>query len=277
MAVAAGGLRHRPAPAFGVVLAVLGVVYGDIGTSPLYAFKASLQHFTPGDVTSLEIMGILSLIFWSLVLVVTVKYVLLILLADNRGEGGILALMALAQRVSVGARVRSALTLIGIVGACLFFGDGVITPAISVLSAVEGLEVSAPELKQYVLPISVVVILLLFAVQSRGTGSVGRVFGPIMAVWFLSIGLLGTMGDRAASVRAAGAVAQLRGDALPASRTAGLRRARLGRALRDRRRGAVCRHGPLRSGSDPRRLAVLRAALPGAELFRPGRAADRRA
>ena len=170
---------------------MLGVVYGDIGTSPLYAFKASLQHFKAGDVTNLEIMGILSLIFWSLVLVVTVKYVLLILLADNRGEGGILALMALAQRVSVGARVRNALTLTGIVGACLFFGDGVITPAISVLSAVEGLEISAPELRQYVLPISVVVILLLFAVQSRGTGSVGRVFGPIMAVWFLSIGLLG--------------------------------------------------------------------------------------
>jgi KUP system potassium uptake protein len=183
--------RHRPAPTFGVVLAVLGVVYGDIGTSPLYAFKASLQHFHPGDVTNVEIMGILSLIFWSLVLVVTVKYVLLILLADNRGEGGILALMALAQRVSVGSRVRSTLTLTGIIGACLFFGDGVITPAISVLSAVEGLEISAPQLRQYVLPISVFVILLLFAAQSRGTGTVGRVFGPIMAVWFLSIGLLG--------------------------------------------------------------------------------------
>ena len=183
--------RHRPAPTFGVVLAVLGVVYGDIGTSPLYAFKASLQHFHPGDVTNVEIMGILSLIFWSLVLVVTVKYVLLILLADNRGEGGILALMALAQRVSVGSRVRSTLTLTGIIGACLFFGDGVITPAISVLSAVEGLEISAPQLRHYVLPISVFVILLLFAAQSRGTGTVGRVFGPIMAVWFLSIGLLG--------------------------------------------------------------------------------------
>jgi KUP system potassium uptake protein len=190
VAVTAGGLR-RPAPDIRVLLAVLGVVYGDIGTSPLYAFKASLQHFPPKDVANLEIMGILSLIFWSLALVVTVKYVLLILLADNRGEGGILALMALAQRVSVGARVRGTLTLVGIIGACLFFGDGVITPAISVLSAVEGIEVSAPELKQYVLPVSVVVILLLFAVQSRGTGSVGRVFGPIMAVWFLSIGLLG--------------------------------------------------------------------------------------
>jgi len=182
---------QRPAPSMTMLLAVLGVVYGDIGTSPLYAFKASLQHFPPDGVTNLEIMGVLSLIFWSLILVVTVKYVLLILLADNRGEGGILALMALAQRVSVGARVRSTLTLIGIVGACLFFGDGVITPAISVLSAVEGIEVSAPELKQYVLPISVVVIILLFAFQWHGTGRVGRVFGPIMALWFLAIGLLG--------------------------------------------------------------------------------------
>ena len=190
VAATAGDLR-KPAPAIGVLLAVLGVVYGDIGTSPLYAFKASLQHFPSSEVTQLEIMGILSLIFWSLALVVTVKYVLLILRADNRGEGGIFALMALAQRVSVGAGVRSALALIGIVGACLFFGDGVITPAISVLSAVEGIEVSAPELKQYVLPISIVVILMLFAVQSRGTGSVGRVFGPVMAVWFLAIGALG--------------------------------------------------------------------------------------
>ena len=192
MTVAAtAGRVQRPAPAVGMLLAVLGVVYGDIGTSPLYAVKASLQHFPANSVTSLEIMGILSLIFWSLVLIVTVKYVLLILRADNRGEGGILALMALAQRVAVGTHVRSALTLIGIAVACLFFGDGAITPAISVLSAVEGIEVSAPELRQYVLPISVVVIVILFAVQWRGTGSVGRVFGPIMAAWFLSIGLLG--------------------------------------------------------------------------------------
>jgi KUP system potassium uptake protein len=186
----AGALR-KPAPSVSLLLSVLGVVYGDIGTSPLYAFRASLQHFPQNEVTNLEIMGILSLIFWSLVLVVTVKYVLLILLADNRGEGGILALMALAQRVSVGTGIRHALTLVGIVGACLFFGDGVITPAISVLSAVEGIEVSAPELKQYVLPISIIVILILFTLQFHGTGRVGRVFGPIMAAWFLAIGLLG--------------------------------------------------------------------------------------
>ncbi|HXT78330.1 MAG TPA: potassium transporter Kup [Acetobacteraceae bacterium] len=172
---------------------VLGVVYGDIGTSPLYAFKASLQLFQAIPISIAEIMGILSLIFWSLVLVVTVKYVTLVMRADNRGEGGILALMALAQRYSVGTGARSTLALIGIIGACLFFGDGVITPAISVLSALEGLEVSSPGLKEFVLPTSVVVIAILFAIQSRGTGSVGRIFGPVMAVWFVVIGLLGLL------------------------------------------------------------------------------------
>ena len=184
-------IRQRARPRSGVLLAVLGIVYGDIGTSPLYAFKTSLQHFAAAPITDLEIMGILSLIFWSLVLIVTFKYVLLVMRADNKGEGGILALMALAQRVSAGPRMRATLGLVGIAGACLFFGDGVITPAISVLSAVEGLEVTAPMLQVYVLPISTIVIVVLFAVQWRGTGGIGRVFGPVMAVWFLAIGLLG--------------------------------------------------------------------------------------
>lgn len=192
VATAAAELR-RPTPAISTLLAVLGVVYGDIGTSPLYAFKASMQLFGGVPITAVEVMGILSLIFWSLVLIVTVKYVTLVMHADNRGEGGILALMALAQRVSVGTGIRNVLTLVGIAGACLFFGDGVITPAISVLSAVEGLEVSTPELQQFVLPISVVIIVLLFAVQWRGTGSVGRVFGPVMALWFVVIGVIGAV------------------------------------------------------------------------------------
>ncbi|WP_428542681.1 potassium transporter Kup [Rhodopila sp.] len=174
-----------------MLMAVLGVVYGDIGTSPLYAFKASLQLFEPARTTAVEVMGVLSLIFWSLIVIVTVKYVFLVMRADNRGEGGILALMALAQRVSVGSSVKNAIALIGIAGACLFFGDGVITPAISVLSAVEGLEVSAPALKFYVLPISIAVIVALFAVQYTGTGRVGRIFGPVMVVWFFIIGLTG--------------------------------------------------------------------------------------
>jgi KUP system potassium uptake protein len=152
-----------------------------------------MHLFGAVPVATAEVLGILSLIFWSLVLIVTIKYVTLIMRADNRGEGGILALMALAQRVSVGTQTRNILALVGIAGACLFFGDGVITPAISVLSAVEGLEVASPELQQYVLPISVVVIVGLFAMQWRGTHSVGRVFGPVMILWFLAIGVLGLL------------------------------------------------------------------------------------
>ena len=185
------GEHGRPKPTLGMLMAVLGIVYGDIGTSPLYAFKASLQLFDAKATTPTEILGVLSLIFWSLIIIVTLKYVFLVMRADNRGEGGILALMALAQRVSVGRTVKSAIAMVGIAGACLFFGDGVITPAISVLSAVEGLEVSAPELKFYVLPISIAVIVALFAFQYHGTGGVGRVFGPVMVVWFFIIGLTG--------------------------------------------------------------------------------------
>ena len=173
------------------MLGVLGVVYGDIGTSPLYALKASLTHFTAPGVSRAEVLGVLSLIAWALVLTVTVKYVLLVMRADNNGEGGILALMAVAQRGCEDGRFRNFLGLVGIGGACLFFGDGVITPAISVLSAVEGLEIVSPEFKRFVLPISVVVIIGLFAVQVRGTGSIGRLFGPVMAVWFAAIAALG--------------------------------------------------------------------------------------
>ena len=187
----------KPAPSSSVMvgrgLAVLGVVYGDIGTSPLYALKASLQVFSGVPISETEILGILSLFFWSLILVVTVKYVMLIMRADNHGEGGILALMALALRGIVNARARDALSLVGIVGACLFFGDGIITPAISVLSALEGLQIAAPSLKEYVLPLSGIVIVALFMVQYRGTHVIGQVFGPVMALWFLILAVLGVM------------------------------------------------------------------------------------
>ena len=172
-------------------LGVLGVVYGDIGTSPLYALKASLEHFKEGGMARADVLGVLSLILWSLVLVVTVKYVLLVMRADNRGEGGILALMTLAQRGATGPGMSKMLTMIGICGAGLFFGDGMITPAISVMSAVEGLEVAAPAFKELVLPLSVVIILGLFMVQYRGTAAIGKLFGPIMVLWFGAIGLLG--------------------------------------------------------------------------------------
>ncbi len=191
MSTTLASASSRKAIPAAALLGVLGVVYGDIGTSPLYAFQTSLEHFTQTGFHRWEVLGILSLIFWSLVLIVTVKYVLLVMRADNRGEGGILALMALAQRVARGERTRAMLALLGIAGACLLFGDGVITPAISVLSAVEGLEVVAPSLKAVVLPISVAIIIGLFLIQSRGTGTVGRLFGPVMVVWFLVIGALG--------------------------------------------------------------------------------------
>jgi len=184
------GVVRRPLRA-AALLAVLGVVYGDIGTSPLYALKASLVHFSGVGVTRIEILGVLSLIFWALILIVTVKYVLLVMRADNHGEGGILALMALAQRGTVGTAMRTALGLIGVGGACLFFGDGVITPAISVLSAIEGLDVVSPAFKSFVLPLSIVVIVALFAVQIRGTASIGRAFGPIMAAWFAVLAAMG--------------------------------------------------------------------------------------
>ncbi len=176
------------------LLGVLGVVYGDIGTSPLYALQTAIVFFHHKGIVQWEVLGLLSMIFWSLVLVVTVKYVLLVMRADNRGEGGILALSALAQRVVPEPKVRRVLGLIGLLGACLFFGDGMITPAISVLSAVEGLEVSTPALAEVVLPIATVVIVALFAVQWRGTASVGKLFGPVMAVWFVTIGLFGVLG-----------------------------------------------------------------------------------
>ena len=185
------------APKVGVgvaaLLGVLGVVYGDIGTSPLYALKATIAIVDAKAPARWEVLGIESLIFWSLIVVVTLKYVTLIMRADNNGEGGILALMALAQRVAPGNRLRAVLGLVGIIGACLFFGDGTITPAISVLSAVEGLEVSLPSMHEVVLPISVAVIVALFSFQWRGTGSVGRIFGPVMALWFISIGVLGAV------------------------------------------------------------------------------------
>jgi len=176
-----------------MLLAVLGVVYGDIGTSPLYALKTALAHFSDDGVDRSEVLGVLSLAFWSLVLVVTLKYVTIIMRADNKGEGGILALMALAQRVASSGRLRRVVTLAGIAGACLFFGDGVITPAISVLSAVEGLEIAAPGLHEYIIPISLAVIIALFAVQSHGTAGIGRVFGPVTAIWFAALGILGLL------------------------------------------------------------------------------------
>ncbi len=176
----------------GLVVGAIGVVFGDIGTSPLYTLR---EAFSPhyGLIANHDtVLGILSLVFWALMLVVTVKYVTIIMRADNDGEGGIMALMALAQRsLPKDSKSTYAIGILGILGASLFFGDGVITPAISVLSAVEGLEVVAPQLHSWIVPITVLVLVALFATQRFGTAKVGKVFGPITMLWFASLAVLG--------------------------------------------------------------------------------------
>ena len=174
-----------------LTLGAIGVVYGDIGTSVLYAFKEVFAH---GHVplTRDNVLGVLSMFFWTLMVVVSIKYVALIMRADNHGEGGLMALLALAsQSVKDRERLRGALLLIGVFGVALFFGDGVITPAISVLSAVEGLEIITPAAKPYVVPISLVVLTVLFMAQRHGTSDLGRFFGPITILWFLAIAATG--------------------------------------------------------------------------------------
>ena len=180
-----------PAGVTGLSLAVLGVVFGDIGTSPVYTFR---ECFNPAHGLSLDaehVLGVLSMILWALILVVAVKYVLFIMRADNHGEGGILALLALAVEPIRGERSRSILIVLAIGGAALFYGDSMITPAISVLSAIEGIGVAAPALNRYVLPLTIVVLLALFLFQKGGTERVGRLFGPVMALWFVVIAIDG--------------------------------------------------------------------------------------
>jgi KUP system potassium uptake protein len=178
-----------------LTLAALGVVYGDIGTSPLYAVKETFNPSHGIPLNAASILGGLSAIFWSLMLVVTLKYVLLVMRADNRGEGGIMALVALAASAVRGSgRWRSIILVVGALGASLVYGDAVLTPAISVLSAVEGLEIGTAALKPYVVPIAVGVVVALFLVQSKGTAVVGSFFGPICILWFLSLGVIGVFG-----------------------------------------------------------------------------------
>jgi KUP system potassium uptake protein len=177
-----------------LTLGAMGVVYGDIGTSPLYTMKEVFSPATGIPLDATHLIGAVSVIFWGLMMVVTLKYVLLILRADNRGEGGIMALTALAVNAAgTHPQKRLILLLLGVFGAALFYGDSVITPAISVLSAVEGLEVATPALKPYVLPICAVVLVVLFAVQRYGTGLVGKLFGPVILVWFAVLAWMGLL------------------------------------------------------------------------------------
>jgi KUP system potassium uptake protein len=185
-----GGRESRTA----LTVGALGVVYGDIGTSPLYTIKAVFSPEIGLPLDAQHLIGAVSVIFWGLMLVVTLKYVLLVLRADNRGEGGIMALTALASKAAgTTRRRRIALLLVGVFGGSLFYGESVITPAISVLSAVEGLEVATPAFKPYVLPISIAVIIALFSVQRFGTGLMGKLFGPIIAVWFTVLATTGIL------------------------------------------------------------------------------------
>jgi KUP system potassium uptake protein len=182
--------------AMALSLGALGIVYGDIGTSPLYALKVAIQGAAGnGAPTAAMILGVLSLILWSLLLIVSLKYALLILRADNAGEGGIVAMLALLNaRDAPHGSWRAGLLILGLIGAALLYGDGAITPAISVLSAVEGLKVDAPELSHAVVPITVAILIGLFCFQWKGTGFIGRIFGPVMLVWFLALAVLGLVG-----------------------------------------------------------------------------------
>lgn len=186
--------EHSHPGRLALTVGALGVVFGDIGTSPLYALKECLHH--SGDSSPEATLGVLSLILWSLIIVVSVKYVTLVLRADNHGEGGILSLLNLAfpsAVPSVKSRATALMVAIGVFGAALLYGDGIITPAISVVSAVEGLEVISPAFERFVIPISVVILLILFSVQRFGTNFIGKAFGPIIMVWFLVIGSLGVI------------------------------------------------------------------------------------
>jgi KUP system potassium uptake protein len=173
------------------VLAALGVVFGDIGTSPLYALRECFNPDHGIAVTEANVLGLLSLILWSLVLIISVKYVTFVLRADNRGEGGVLALSTLLSAASTNWKLWTPVSAVGLFGAALFFGDGFITPAISVLSAMEGLAIATPRLQHFVLPGALLILTTLFVVQRRGTGAMGRMFGPVTLVWFMTLGLLG--------------------------------------------------------------------------------------
>ena len=185
--VEAGARKH-----WALTLAAVGIVFGDIGTSPLYTMKEVFGGHHPLDVNQANVLGILALVFWSLIVVVTCKYVIFIMRADNHGEGGIMAMLALVQRVKPkGGRLAWLLAVMGLFGASLFYGDAMITPAISVMSAIEGLRVAEPSLGRLVIPLSLIVLVVLFSIQSRGTRAVGSWFGPVMTLWFLVLGGLG--------------------------------------------------------------------------------------
>jgi KUP system potassium uptake protein len=183
--------EHRP-PTSALVIGALGVVFGDIGTSPIYSLKECFTGHHGVPASPENVLGVMSLIFWTLMLIVTVKYLVFVMKADRNGEGGILALLSLAvEKIGIDTKTRAILLLTGVAGAALLFGDGIITPAISVLSAVEGLNVITPVFKPYVVPLTMAILVALFSVQRAGSEKVGRWFGPITVLWFVAIAVGG--------------------------------------------------------------------------------------
>ncbi len=195
LATADSTSQHRAALA-PAALACMGIVFGDIGTSPLYTLQVAVKSASPGGTISpAAVIGIVSLIFWSLIIVISIKYAILIMRASNHGEGGILALLAVISPQHAKRRGwRAAMVVVGLIGATLLYGDGTITPAISVLSAIEGIKLYAPQMGRFVVPLTLVILVMLFVVQHKGTSWIGRLFGPVMLIWFIVIGILGIVG-----------------------------------------------------------------------------------
>jgi KUP system potassium uptake protein len=233
-----------------MVLLAVGIVYGDLGTSPLYALQ-TIIHIMGHDFTPQAALGSLSLVFWSLMITISVKYTLFVMRADNHGEGGILALMAMTGAHWSG-RGRW-LVIFGLFGAALIYGDGVITPAISVLSAVEGLNVATGTFRPYTMPMAVLILVALFAAQNRGTATIGKTFGPIMLIWFVTIAALGIKGivHCARTVELGSSWRRLSGA--------------------HGRRSPICRYGSCRAHPNPPCMVLRCASCACHQLCRPGR------
>ena len=266
-AVSTPAIADHPVRA-ALLLGALGVVFGDIGTSPIYAFREALR--AAGGPSEAAVFGVLSLVFWAIVLVVAIKYVVFVMRADNEGEGGTMALLSLA--LPVAGRLRAGLLIVGLAGASLFFGDAIITPAISVLSAVEGLRIVSPMVTPYVVPIAAVVLVCLFSIQSRGSGAVGFLFGPIMAVWFVTLAVVGLIHlvqyPRVLLALSPTYALAYAGHVGPWNHVCGLR---LGVSRFDRRGGALRGHGSLREIRDPHQLVRVRRARSCSGLSRARR------
>ncbi len=260
-----------------LALGALGVVFGDIGTSPLYALQTvfSADHGAVKP-TEQDVFGVISLVFWSITLIVSIEFVLFIMRADNDGEGGILALIAKVETTKLTSKqAKMALIAIGMFGVALFYGDGMITPAISVLSAVEGVKVVEPSIHAMVVPVTIAIIVVVFSIQRFGTHRIGRVFGPVMLVLVRRHRRRRARPRRRPPGHRQGAAAELRGRVLRPPLRRRLHLPRRDRADDHRRRGPLRRHGPLRPAADQPRLVLRR--LPGADpqLHGPG-LADRR-